>query len=63
MKQPCYNCPDRTLGCHGQCERYAEYRTECDRIKAIRKVESDTNDAILEARRRRTGPYKWNKGR
>lgn len=22
---PCYNCPDRQVGCHGKCERYLAY--------------------------------------
>ena len=25
MNAPCYECKDRTLGCHGNCKRYAEY--------------------------------------
>lgn len=23
---PCYNCQDRTSGCHGSCGKYAEYK-------------------------------------
>lgn len=22
---PCIDCPDREIGCHGKCERYAEW--------------------------------------
>ena len=32
MKAPCYECKDRTVGCHSNCERYKEY--------------ADTNEAI-----------------
>ena len=59
MKQPCYNCPDREMGCHGRCERYKAYRAEVDAIKAKRKAESDIVDAIQEAKRRRN-KFKWN---
>ena len=24
---PCMDCPDRHVGCHGECEIYQEYRT------------------------------------
>lgn len=23
---PCKNCPDRHVGCHGQCEKYQQFR-------------------------------------
>lgn len=23
---PCYNCQDRRPGCHGECDRFAEYQ-------------------------------------
>ena len=59
MKQPCYNCPDREMGCHGRCERYKAYRAEVDAIKAKKKAESDIVDAIQEAKRRRN-KFKWN---
>lgn len=59
MKQPCYQCPDREMGCHGRCERYKAYRAEVDAIKAKRKAESDIVDAIQEAKRRRN-KFKWN---
>lgn len=25
---PCYECPDRTLGCHGTCEKYNNFKDE-----------------------------------
>lgn len=24
----CYRCPDRHMGCHSDCERYAEWKAE-----------------------------------
>lgn len=26
MKGPCLNCPDREIGCHGSCEKYAAFK-------------------------------------
>lgn len=23
---PCKDCPDRTVGCHGECEKYKAYK-------------------------------------
>jgi len=25
MEIPCYNCNERHVGCHGECDRYASY--------------------------------------
>ena len=30
---PCYECPDRTIGCHGDCEKYEDYTTERIELK------------------------------
>ena len=27
-KRPCWECPDRHEGCHGQCKAYMEYAEE-----------------------------------
>lgn len=29
----CLNCPDRTVGCHGICEKYKKEKAEHERIK------------------------------
>ena len=29
---PCFNCPDRHIGCHGKCERYAAWKEERNMI-------------------------------
>lgn len=33
MRQPCKNCTDRVLGCHGVCKEYEEFRAENERIR------------------------------
>ena len=25
---PCKGCPDRTMGCHGRCDKYQKFRAE-----------------------------------
>jgi len=34
MEIPCYNCNERHIGCHGECDRYASY-------SAMRKQENE----------------------
>ena len=33
---PCKDCPDRTVGCHGGCEKYKDYRAALDAHKEQR---------------------------
>ena len=42
IQPPCLDCPDRKVGCHGGCPKYAEYKIEVDESRtkvneAIRK--------------------------
>lgn len=37
-KTPCYGCPDRTVGCHGRCEKYRVYREKLDGWNAETKT-------------------------
>lgn len=30
IKSSCLNCLNRTMGCHGKCELYADYRARID---------------------------------
>lgn len=39
-KQPCLNCTDRKLGCHGACERYQEFQKKNEEAKAKERAES-----------------------
>ena len=34
MKPPCKGCADRSVGCHGACERYKQYKAELAAAKA-----------------------------
>lgn len=32
----CYQCPDRHVGCHSDCEKYREFTARKEEIKAVR---------------------------
>jgi hypothetical protein len=53
------NCPDRTPGCHGKCERYAEFAKEREAIRQKQYLDSISPDGarktvenLLRKRRR-----------
>jgi hypothetical protein len=48
MNAPCMNCSDSEIGCHSHCDRYSEYRTVCDKIKAAREAEKAADDAFRD---------------
>lgn len=29
IKSPCFNCANRAVGCHGSCESYIAYKSQC----------------------------------
>lgn len=60
---PCYLCPDRAVGCHGRCERYAAFCRRRDAARAARRRDTDAADARREGNRRCKGglPRKQNK--
>ena len=40
---PCYDCPDRALGCHSGCKRYIKWREEWTLMtKTINKAKNQT---------------------
>lgn len=47
MNSPCLDCKDRSQYCHSDCERYAEYRVICDKIKAARREGVDSREPFL----------------
>lgn len=40
MKIPCHECGEREAGCHGKCERYAEYNAWREEIRQQREKDS-----------------------
>lgn len=47
-KSPCKDCPDRHVGCHAHCAKYAEFDQECEKIRKARAVEQDIDCLTLD---------------
>lgn len=50
MTLPCNNCPDRHIGCHGECKRYREYKLEQGRLLKEQHKNSQVNRDIILTR-------------
>lgn len=48
MTQCCYQCPDREIGCHSVCERYAAYREEVEKARKQREHDANCRDVFAE---------------
>ena len=48
MNSPCKNCPERRKLCHSDCDKYAVFAAEKERIRANRMKENDEFDFIME---------------
>ena len=35
IQAPCLDCPDRKVGCHSECPKYAEFKREVDESRAM----------------------------
>lgn len=58
MIKCCNGCAERTMGCHGGCERYAVQKAKHDAVMAAKRkilsAEDDTTEYfVLQARKRR----------
>ena len=52
MKCPCRGCLDRTLTCHGVCERFAEWKEEQAKKKAwLNGFRYETSDGARRGER------------
>lgn len=53
---PCIKCLDRTVGCHGKCERYILWSTkrqqERQKIQQIKELERAQDEYIAQAAKR-----------
>ncbi len=45
VTNPCFQCSDRTMGCHGKCSKYSDYRSQIDAEKT--KIQKKRNDDQL----------------
>ena len=54
MKCPCRGCTDRTLTCHGICERFGEWKKEEAKKKAwLAGFKYETSDAARQGERKK----------
>ena len=57
---PCKDCPDRKVGCHGSCEKYARakaaYAEKAEEVFKVKRTYDDFDDykidAVIKARER-----------
>lgn len=52
MLAPCKGCQDRHTLCHGQCERYKEFKKQVDDIR--QKEQQYRNESLIFRRGRRS---------
>lgn len=53
MKVPCWKCPERKVGCHGTCEKYAAYKKWWEQKREARSEEYMAADAAVRSAIRR----------
>ena len=58
VKAPCKNCTDRTVGCHGKCEKYMAFRTKLDAVNEKIRKENIGNEFMCRQSFRRWSPLK-----
>ena len=61
MNSPCKNCQERGMLCHSECDKYAVFAAEKERIRANRMKACDEFSFIMESRRKVTSV--WYHGR
>lgn len=54
INAPCKDCPDRHIGCHGECEAYQTYNADRERIRASKKTAID----MYEIQKKRNKKWK-----
>jgi hypothetical protein len=56
LQAPCKDCPERTMYCHGKCEKYEEYRKQSKKNKEeYRKslIWENYRDAMIKKTKRK----------
>lgn len=56
MRQPCYNCKSRQVGCHSGCRKYLEWKEE---YATRDEEESEYLDYVTCAVQRMKGKGRW----
>ncbi len=55
MKNPCYNCQKRVVGCHSTCDDYKSFREEKDKLKQKIKKEQFADAYISQRQCKKMG--------
>ncbi|WP_158220073.1 hypothetical protein [Tissierella sp. P1] len=55
MNKPCYDCPDREIGCHSDCDKYLCYKEKLKEKKAFLEVDRAFGDYLYHATKRMKG--------
>lgn len=53
MPVPCYNCPERAMGCHASCDKYDAFSKERAAMREARFSAKEFVSFLLEERRMR----------
>lgn len=56
-KAPCKGCQERTLTCHGFCEKYKEWKAEYDRQHMAEYKEKEKRYAAFKKNKWKRGQY------
>ena len=54
LTAPCKDCLDRSVGCHGKCEKYKAYRVKVDELYEMRAKKNYAHDPMHEYLRQRS---------
>lgn len=50
MTNSCKDCPNRHVGCHGECEKYKAYCAELEKERQRRKLLIESTPAMSAAK-------------
>lgn len=50
MTNSCKDCPDRHIGCHGECEKYKAYCAKLEEERQRRKLLIESTPAMSAAK-------------
>ena len=53
MNAPCFNCTERHVGCHAECDKYQAYHAERLKVYEANRKNGDLNDFLESVKRHR----------
>lgn len=53
MKNPCFNCSTRAVGCHSKCTGYAQFKVQSEELRAKRNAQTAADTIQLDLIRTR----------